>query len=220
MKDKSFVVIGLGVFGSSIAETLANRGYDVMIIDKDESLVNELASEVTEAYTADITAPHVIEDLGVKNADCVIISTGSSLEAAIITTLRCKELGVSEIVVKAMSETHEKIFKKIGADKVVIPEKDMGAKLAHALTSTNILDIIELSDDYSIVELKVPDQWIGRSIYEINIRKNHGVNIIALVNGDNIDVNPNPNEPFHSGDYIIVVGLTEDILRLEKLNDN
>lgn len=218
MEYKSFAVIGLGVFGYTIATELAELGNDVMVVDQDESIINEIGRKVTDAYTADITRPNVIEDLGIKNVDTVIISMGTNLEATIITTLKCKELGVKNTIVKATDDINAKIFKKIGADRVVIPEEDMGRKLAHSLTSTNLVDLVELSDDYSIIELSVPASWIGKTIYDLDIRKKFGVNIMAITNEDNVKVNPIPTEYFNQNDSIIIIGSNDQIRKIEEID--
>lgn len=220
MKKKEFVVIGCGRFGISCALTLADLGYNVLVIDANEDTINELADKVTHAVVADVRQEKVLEDLGVKNFDTAIVSISSDFQASIMATIACKDLGVSTVIAKAKHTTHARILKKVGADRVVIPEKEMGIKLATTLTVSNIMDYIELSDEYSMLEIKTPRQWAGESIDQLNIRKNFGISIVALLRGEKIVVNPMPTEVLRRDDAMIVIGENADILNLEKMSDD
>lgn len=219
MAKKEFVVIGCGLFGYNIAMTLADLGYDVIAVDKDQDTVNELADYVTYAVCADAAQDRVLEELGVSNVDIAIIGIGTDFEASIMATLACKNLGVPKIIAKAKSESHANILKKIGATEVVIPERDMGLKVAHSLASRNVVEFIELSDDYSMIELVVPIAWVGKSIVDLNVRAEYGVNIVGVTRGEEVNINPSPLDPFQAGDRIIVLGSNEDIAELEHLSN-
>ena len=164
MKKKQFAVIGMGRFGSSVAKTLYNLGYDVLAIDHDESRTDEVVEMVTHAVTADSTDEDALRSLGLRNFDVVVVAIGQDIQASILTTLILKEMGVGMIVVKAQNELHGKVLAKIGADKVIYPERDMGARVAHHLISPNILDHIELSNDYSIVDLEAGPGLVGKNL--------------------------------------------------------
>lgn len=215
MRTKSFAVIGLGVFGTQIARTLSELGHEVIAIDRLEENVNVISEEVNQAYICDVTVTGVLEDLGIKNADYIIISMGTNFEATLITALKCKEMGLSQIIVKASNPMHAKILQKIGVDRVILPEKDMAMKLAHSLSSTDIVDIIELADGYSMLEIKIPRGWVDKSIFELDIRKKYGVSIVAILSESNINVNPLPNDIFKKNDRIMVLGSNDQIKAVE-----
>lgn len=161
---KQFAVIGCGRFGSSVAKTLYKLGNDVLAIDRDGEIIQDISDSVTHAAEADVMDENVLKDLGIRNFDVVIVSIGSDLEASIMATLVAKELGVKTVVAKAQNELHAKVLYKIGADKVIFPERDMGVRVAHNLVSTNILDFIELSPDYSIVEINAISEWENKAL--------------------------------------------------------
>lgn len=212
---KQFAVIGCGRFGSSLAKTLYSLGNDVLAIDKDEELVQEISDYVTHAVQADVMDENVMKDLGIRNFDVVIISIGSNLEASIFATLIAKELGVKKVIAKAQNELHGKLLKKIGADKIVFPERDMGVRVAHNLVSTNILDFIELSPDYSIAEIKAIQAWENKTLKELKLSTKFGINILAIKRDNLINVSPNADDKILKGDILVVVGDTVDIEKTE-----
>lgn len=212
---KQFAVIGCGRFGSSLAKTLYNLGHDVLAIDKDEELVQEISDSVTHAVQADVMDENVMKDLGLRNFDVVIVSIGSNLEASIFSTLIAKELGVKKVIAKAQSELHGKLLKQIGADKIVFPERDMGVRVAHNLVSTNILDFIELSPDYSIVEIKAIPAWENKTLKELKLPTKYGINVMAIKRDDLINVSPNADDKILEGDILVIIGDTEDIEKTE-----
>ena len=167
---KQFVVIGLGRFGVSVATELYRMGHEVLAIDRSVERVEEIADSVTHAVCADATDEAELGSLGLRNFDVAVVSIGSDLQASILVTMLCKELGVKYVLTKAKSDLHAKVLQRVGADKVVFPERDMGARTAYNLVSTNILDYIELSPDYSLVEISVPPQWVGKNMRELNLR--------------------------------------------------
>ena len=213
---KSFAVIGCGRFGSSIARTLYNLGNEVMAIDINEERVQEISEEVTHAVQADIMDESVLKDLGLRNFDVVIVSIGSDIEASIMATLIAKELGVKRVIAKALSDIHGKVLYKIGADKVIFPERDMGIKVAHNLVSTNILDFIELSPDYSILEITAIEEWENKSLEQLRLPTKYGINVMAIKRENTINVSPNGEYIISKGDILVVIGSTLDIKKIEQ----
>ncbi len=211
---KQFLIIGCGRFGESIATTLYSLGHEVLVVDKDEEKVSNISQMVTHAVIADITNEGVLKDLGVKNFDVCVVAISSNYEASIIATVEAKELGVKKVVAKAKDELHSNVLKKIGADKVIIPERDMGIRVAHNLISSNILEYIELSEDFSMVEINLPNDWEGKSLRGINLRGKYGLNVVAIKNGIDITVNPNPDQLLKRDDVLLVVGKTKEITNL------
>ncbi|AYO30780.1 MAG: trk/ktr system potassium uptake protein [Thermoanaerobacteraceae bacterium] len=213
---KQFVVIGLGRFGSSIARTLYNLGYDVLGIDNNEEIIQALADSITHAVQADATDENTLKALGVRNFDVGIVSIGQDIQASILVTLILKELGIKFVVAKAQSELHGKVLYKIGADRVVFPERDMGVRVAHNLVSSNILDYIELSPDFSIVEIAAIPEWFEKSLRELDMRVKHGLNVMAIKRNEEVIVSPKADDIILEGDILVVVGQNKDIEKLEK----
>ncbi|MCJ8006112.1 potassium channel family protein [Lederbergia wuyishanensis] len=213
---KQFAVIGLGRFGGSICRELAEQGMEVLAMDKNEDRVNEFASIATHAVIADTTDENILKSLGIRNFDHVIVAIGEDIQSSILTTLMLKEIGVNHITVKAQNDYHEKVLLKIGADYVVHPERDMGRRIAHYIVSNNILDYLELSDEYSIVEIKVNDLLAGKSLMELDVRAKYGLNIVAIKRGPEIIVSPQADDPLKKDDILIVIGADSDINRFEK----
>ena len=186
----SFVVIGLGLFGSSVARQLCALGAEVLAIDIHPELVQQISSDVTSAVVADARDADVLRALGAHECDGAVVAIGDDLAGSVLATMNLKELGVKHIVCKAHDEVHRKVLQKLGADKVVIPEKEVADKLARSLTSHNVLDFIELSNDYGIVEISAPKAWIGKSLKDLNIRAKLGVNVIAIPRHGKVSVAP------------------------------
>ena len=212
---KQFVVIGLGRFGSSVATTLAKKGYDVLAIDKEEELVEEISSVVTHAVQADATDEAALKSLGVNNFDIGIVSIGDNIHGNILATLILKELGVPNVVVKAQDSMHGKLLSKIGADKVVYPERDMGARVANNLISANVLDHIELAPGYNIAEVIASDHLTGESLQELNLRQKFGVNVLAIKTDDGINISPDASDLLENGDVLVVMGREDSIEQLK-----
>ena len=213
---KEFVVIGLGRFGGSICRELSEQGMDVMAIDKFEERVNEFAGIATHAVVADTTDENVLKSLGIRNFDHVIVAIGDDIQSSILTTLMLKEIGVKHITVKATNDYHEKVLRKIGADHVVHPERDMGRRIAHYIVSNNVLDYLELSDEYSIVEIRVNDRLAGHTLIDLDVRARYGLNIVAIKRGQEIIVTPPADDPMRIDDILIIIGADSDISRFEK----
>ena len=213
---KEFVVIGLGRFGGSIVRELANQGATVMAIDSHPERVEEFAQIATQAVVADTTDESVIKSLGLWNFEHVIVAIGENIQASILTTLILKELGVSQITVKAQNDYHEKVLRKIGADFVVHPERDMGIRIANNIMSNNVLDYLELSDEHSIMEIRASERIAGKSLIDLDIRAKYGINIVGIKRGDEIMISPIPSDPIFSGDVLLVIGADVDINRFVK----
>ena len=216
---KTFLVIGLGRFGRAVATELCELGNEVLAMDISEELVQAAAPRVTHAVTADARDPEVLKALSVRNFDCAVVAVGGDIGNSALITLNLKEMGVSKVVCKAASHTHRKVLEKIGADRVVFPEHEMGNKLAHALSSSNVLNFIELSDEASIVEVPVPAAWVGRTLREIDVRNTYGVNVIALRRGEKrkLVIAPGANATLEPDDVITALGLPKNINALQKL---
>jgi trk system potassium uptake protein len=213
---KNFAVIGLGRFGGSICRTLSDEGFEVLAIDKNEERVNAYAMIASHAAVGDTTDEAVLKSLGIRNFDHVIVAIGDDIQSSILTTLILKELGVNHITVKAQNDYHEKVLVKIGADKVVHPERDMGRRIANNMASSSVLDYLELSDEHSIVEIVANNKISGHTIIDLDIRKKYGLNIVAIKRGMDIIVSPKANEDIQANDVLIVIGTDEDIDRFER----
>lgn len=213
---KQYAVIGLGRFGGSICKALSSQGMEVLAIDVSEERVNEFSNIATHAVIADTTDESVLKSLGLRNFNHVIVAIGDNLQASILTTLILKELGVEKITVKAQNDYHEKVLRKIGADTIVHPERDMGERVANNIISNNVLDYLELSDEHSIVELIAGHKMNGKTLIELDIRANFGVNIVAIKKNEHINVSPQADYSIEEGDILIVIGADKDIDRLER----
>lgn len=215
---KNFVVIGCGRFGRAIATTLYKLGHDVLAIDSNEEIIQNIAGDVTKAVTSQIDE-QVLREIGVPNCDVAIVSMGSDIESSVITTLLLKEMKIPYIVCKASTEIHEKILYKIGADRVVSPERDSGIKIAKNLVSDNVLDKIDLDPDYAIFELIIPKSWIGKSLIELNVRKEYNLNVVAIKKDDDFVITPNPEEPLKENDIILLLGEKKNLKYFEQKID-
>lgn len=215
MAKKQYAIIGMGRFGSSVARALSGMGYDVLAIDTDEQRVQEISTIVTHAVSADSTDEEALRALGIRNFDVVVVAIGEDIQSSILTTLILKDLGVPVILVKAKSELHGKVLSKIGADKVIYPERDMGTRVAHHLASPNILEYIELSPDYSILEMKAAAPMIGRNLQELDIRAKYRCNVIAIRRGDEMNITPNADDRLTRGDVLVIVGHKDSLTKLE-----
>ncbi|OIK11534.1 TrkA family potassium uptake protein [Bacillus sp. MUM 13] len=213
---KEFAVIGLGRFGGSIVRALAEEGMEVLAIDTNEERVNEFALVASHAVIGDSTDENVLKSLGIRNFDHVIVAIGDNIQSSILTTLMLKEMGVENITVKAQNDYHERVLLKIGADRVVHPERDMGRRIAHNIVSNNVLDYLELSDEHSIAEIAASGKMTGKSVIDLDIRAKFGINIVAIKRGKEIIVSPLATDIFQNGDILIVIGADDDISRFER----
>ena len=214
---RSYVVIGLGRFGSQVARELCRQGCEVLAMDVDSDLVSQIANDVTHAVVGDGQDKEVLRALGVREFDCGIIAIGDDLAASVLVTMNLKELGVPQIICKAHDETHRRVLEKLGADRVVIPEQEQAYRLARSLSSYNVLDYIELSEEYGIVEVPTPGSWKGKSLKELNVRAKLGVNILAIRRGGRINVSPGAEFAFEEKDIVVVLGDSAALKKVQKL---
>lgn len=216
---ETFVVIGLGRFGSAVVEELCALGHQVLAIDTDEKAVQRMADKATQAVVGDCQDPEVLAMLGVKNMDGAVVAFSNDIGTSVLITLNLKELGVPRIICKARNHSHREVLRRIGADQVVFPELESGRNLARTLANREILNYIELTERYGIVKLKVPAHWVGKTLRDLNVRANCQVNIIAIQSEDGaIQPVPSPDYPFREGDLIFTLGdneSSERILALE-----
>lgn len=215
---ESFVVIGLGRFGSVLAKSLHSMGNEVLAIDENPRLVQDISEYVTQAVTGDCRDENVLHAVDIKTFDCAVVAMSGNIEASVIITRLLKIAGVKYIVAKASSDLHADILSKVGADKIVFPERDMGIKMAQNLSSASVLDFIELSDKFSIVEVQIPQKWIGKSLRQLNVRADYGINVVAIKNSAKnlITVTIDPDKPFEATDILVVIGSNEDVTRIVK----
>ncbi len=217
MSKKQFMVVGLGRFGTSVAETLYALGNDVLAVDSNEEVVQSVSEKVTHAVQVDANDENSLRALGISNFDVAIISIGSDIQASILATLLVREMGVKHIIAKANDALHAKVLYKIGANRVIFPERDMGVRVAHNLCSSNILDYIELSPDFSIAEIVSPKDWEGKNLRDLNLRAKYGINVMAIKRNNEIDVSPSPDEVVRPNDIVVAIGGTEELNNIESL---
>lgn len=214
---KSYVVVGLGRFGREVARQLCTLGCEVLAMDISSDLVQQVSGDVTHAVTADAQDKSVLKALGVKDFDCAVIAIGDDLAASVLATMNMKELGVPYLVCKAHDDTHRRVLQKLGADRVVIPEKENAARLAKSLSTPNVLDYIELSEEFGIIDIPAPDEWNEKTLKELNIRAKLGVNILAIRRDGKINVSVNPDFAFQKGDVVVVLGDAAALKAVQKL---
>lgn len=219
MRSKQYVVLGLGVFGSTIVKNLSQFGCEVLAIDKDPECVERIIDFATKAVIGDVTNQQFLSDLGVQEFDVGIVAIGNHLEESILGVLNLKELGVPYIIAKAKNKRFKLILEQIGANKVIRPEKEMGKRIARSLLRKNITDLIELDDDYSIVEMKVPQAWIGHTLLELNLRQNYGINILGKRqrNTHRLELSIDPHESIQMDDHFLMVAETKKVEKFDYL---
>ena len=211
---KQFIVLGLGRFGSAVAITLAEMGYEVLGVDNDVERVNDLKNKITEVVQADITEEKALTELGAKNFDAAIVGVASNLESSILTTIILKEMGIKYVIAKAQNNLHAKVLEKIGVDKIVFPERDMGIRIARSLITPNIKDYIELEPDYSIIEIEASSDFEDKTLSELDLRNKYGINVLAIKRDDKFNISPQAKDVIRKGDFLIVIGETEKITKL------
>lgn len=212
---KQFVILGCGRFGSSVATELMKLGAEVMVVDQSEEIIQNISDAVTYAVQADATDENSLRALGIRNFDVAIVTIGSDIQASILVTLMIKELGVRHVIAKAQNSLHAKVLGRVGADRVVFPEMEMGVRIAKNLVTNNVLDFMELADDYTIMEIRVFDEWVGKTLMELDMRKKYAVNVIAVRRGEEIDITIGADDTFEAEDTLIVIGHIEDLKKLE-----
>ncbi|WP_088014874.1 potassium channel family protein [Gottfriedia acidiceleris] len=216
MKNQ-YAVIGLGRFGSGIVNTLLQHGNEVLVIDMNEDRINQFADIATHAVIADSTNDEALKAIGIGNFDTVIVAIGNDMQSSILTTLVLNELKIKKIVAKALNKRHGEVLKKIGADWVIYPEKNMGERVAHQLMSPNVLNFIELAQNYSIEEIKLPSKMVGKSLKELNIRVEFNLTVIAIKSEGVVNISPSPDEVIHEGDVLVMIGENRDLHRFSNI---
>ena len=214
MKKRTYAVFGLGRYGTAVAKELVENGMEVIAIDTNQKIVNDAAAYLPVCKCADVTDPEVIERLGIGNIDTVIVCMASNLESSVMAITLCKEVGVKTVIAKCGSEMHQKILLRVGADQVVFPENESGIRLAKNLLSSGFIDMISLSKDMSIVEIDVKDEWIGKNLIELNLRKKYGFNVVATKKGGKVNAHINPEQVLEADTTLIIIA---NVTKLGKL---
>lgn len=212
--NNTYAILGLGRYGYSVAKELVNAGAEVMAIDNDEERVNYAAKDIPFCKCADITDIEVLRKLGIADIDTVVVAVGGDLESSVMSVMLCKELGVKMVIAKSSNDMHSKILTKIGADKIVFPEKDSGTRLAKNLISSGFMDIVELSEDIALKEFIVKKEWIGKNLLELNLRGKYSFNVVAIKENNTINIEIDPTLPLSEDMTLIVIG---NALKLSKL---
>jgi trk system potassium uptake protein len=212
-----YAVIGLGRFGLSIATKLFHSGQEVLGVDVNEERVEEAHSFVTHSVIADSTDEEALKSVGIRNIETVIVAIGNDIQSSILTVLLLKELGVKKVIAKALNKLHGQVLKKVGADWVVFPERDMGIRVAQKLLSPNVLNVIELSKEYSVEEVKIPEKMTGKSLRELDLRAKFSLTVIAIRHGDDISISPSPDKIIEKGDILVVIGENQKLERFANI---
>lgn len=213
--NRTYAVLGLGRYGKAVAEELVNNGAEVLAVDSDQNNVDNAIETIPVCKCADITQPEAIKRLGIANIDVAIVAMASNLEASVMAVTLCKEVGVKTVIVKCGNEMHQKILYRVGADKVIIPEKESGVRLAKNLLTSGFSEMIELSDEVSMVEIDVKDEWIGKALIELSLRKKYTINVVAIRKGDTITTDVDPALPLEKGMQLIVIANTAKLQKLK-----
>ncbi len=215
---RSFCIIGLGIFGQILAKNLAATGHQVLVIDIDDDIINVMSDVVTNAVVGDPTNEAVLHAAGVSDYDCAVVATAQNINDSVLTTILLKEMGVKQVIARAGNERHGRVLEKVGADMVVFPEKDMGEKLVNVLDRNNVLEYIEFSDSHSIVEITVPQSWIGKSLIELDVRRRHGVTVLAVGDSqtDEMNISPDPARKFNGSETVAILGENKNIDKITK----
>ncbi len=213
--NKTYAVFGLGRYGLAVARELIENGMEVIAVDAEQKIVNDAAAYLPVCKCADVTDAEVISRLAIGNVDTVIVCMASNLEASVMAVTLCKEAGVKNVIAKCANEIHQKILQRVGADKVVFPENESGIRLAKNLLSSGFIDMISLSKDVSMIEIDVKDEWLGKNLIELNLRKKYGFNVVALKKAEEVNVNVNPEQVLDKDTTLIVIGNTAKIGKLK-----
>ena len=212
---KTYAVFGLGRYGLAVAEELVNSGAEVIAVDIAQDNVNNAIEKIPVCKCADIMEPEVINRLGIANIDVVIVAMASNLEASVLAVTLCKEAGVPTVIAKCGSEMHQKILSRVGADKVIFPERESGVRLAKSLMTAGLSEMIELSDNVSMVEIDVKDEWIDKTLIDLKLRKKYDINVVAIKNNNQIEISVDPTLPLTKGMQLIVIADTNKLKKLK-----
>ncbi len=213
--NKTYAVLGLGRYGTAVAEELVNSGAEVLAVDMDQDNVNNAIETIPVCKCADITEMEAIKRLGISNIDVVIVAMASNLEASVMAVTLCKEVGVETVIVKCGNEMHEKILSRVGADKVIFPEKESGKRLAKNLITSGFMEMMELSDDVSLVELGIKDEWVGKTLVDLSLRKEYSINVVAVKIDGKLDTEVDPMRPLEKEMKLIVIANTKKLRKLK-----
>lgn len=214
-KKKTYAVFGLGRYGIAVARELVDNGMEVIAVDHDQRIVNDAAAYLPVCKCADVTDAEVISRLGIGNIDTVIVCMAGNLEASVMAVTLCKEAGVSTVIAKCANEMHQKILLRIGADQVVFPENESGIRLAKNLLSSGFIDMISLSRDVSMVEIDVRDEWVGKNLMELSLRKKYAFNVVAIRSGNEINTSVDPTLPLKKDMQLLVIANTAKLRKLK-----
>ena len=214
-KKKTYAVFGLGRYGTAVARELVESGMEVIAVDAEERIVNDAAAYLPVCKCADVTDAEVISRLGIGNIDTVIVCMASNLEASELAVTLCKEVGVKTVIAKCANEMHQKILLRVGADQVVFPETESGIRLAKNLLSSGFIDMISLSKGVSMIEIDVRDEWCGKNLIELNLRKKYGLNVVAIKKGEKVNVNINPEQVLDAESSLIIIANTAKLGKLK-----
>jgi K+ transport systems, NAD-binding component len=210
-KNKTFGVIGLGTFGYHVAKTLAQGGAEVIACDVDEERVREVSEYVSLAYVLDATDAKALKESGITKVDTAVVSIGENVEASILVVVQLKELGVKEVVARAVNPLHGKVLEKLGVDRVVYPEKEMAIRVAHSLLVEEFIEEIPIGEKHSLFEIKAFDFMLGKTLRELDVRRRFGVSVLAIKRGENLIINPMGDDKILPGDILVVLGTTEQL---------
>lgn len=216
MTKKQFVVIGMGRFGCSVCETLFESGAEVLALDVNEDRINEAMEFSTHAVCANAMDEDVLNELGISDFDVAVVTIGSDIKASGMITMLLKEMGVPMVIAKASDEIHGRMLQKLGADKVIYPERDMGRRIAHNLSVANIMDFIEVSPDYSLAEIRPMDKWVGKTLGQLGMRARYGINVLAIKRADSINAEPTADTVISEDDVLLVISAQETLNRLDR----
>lgn len=214
--EKNVIVLGLGRFGYSVATKLFEKGVYVTAVDSNYKKVEKIANFVSSAAQGDITEEVAMKSLGINNYDVAIIATGTDIEASIEATLICKDSGVDKVIAKATSQSHARILKKIGADQIVYPELDTGERLARSLAGSNLLELVQFSNDFSLIEIKAHEDWIGKSLIELDFRKTYKMNVVGFERDGQMLMDIDPSTDIRKGDVLVLIGDNENAKAIEE----
>lgn len=209
-----FVVFGLGRFGTAITKALHNAGAEVLVVDRDEEKINEIVPFCTHAACADTTDENSMRKLGINNMDVAIVCIASEVDSSIFTTLLCKQMGVPKVIAKAANEKHKLVLERIGANLVIIPETAMGEKLAATLLKPNMIEVLSLTNDFRMVEIRAPKKWVGKTLAQLDLRNSEGISVILIKRGEAVEVNPGAAYKINNDDLLVVAGSVHDTKRL------
>ena len=219
---KRIGIVGAGRFGSSLAQSLVDRGVEVLILDRSRDIVDHMAGIAAKAMEGDATEEGTLEASGFRDCDIVVVAVGSDMESSILTTLILKEMKIPCVITKAASDVHGKVLQKVGADRVVYPDRDVAARLARSLVSPSVLDYVEVAEGISVIEIAAPMELVGKTLGELQMRKNYGVTVLVLRRAKQDEgkqdtiVSPDADDTVELGDTIVIFGLDEKLRRLEQ----